>query len=147
MRRWLSPRSLVRMLQEPERRAREDFLHWFKAAAPPRRRGTPRWGPALRAALARRPRAPHRTPRPRTRAAPRTSTRTLLSAQATITATALVTAGAGACLAAASPQPSPHTQLPSSDPFGALPYRHRSRTPPSRPSSRSLRRPACLGTA
>ena len=40
------------------------FFAWPKAAAPPRRRGTPRWGPALRAALARRPRAPHRTPHP-----------------------------------------------------------------------------------
>jgi len=39
----------------------EEFLHWLKGGSAARR-GTPRWGPALRALRALR--APHRTPRP-----------------------------------------------------------------------------------
>jgi hypothetical protein len=60
----------------------EYFLHMAQARL--RRDAGPRdGGPALRAALARRPRAPHRTPRPPTEqeAAPQSITRALLSTQ------------------------------------------------------------------
>ena len=84
------------------------ILHWLKAAASPRRRGTPRWGPTLRAAPARRPRARHRTPRPQLRErrpGPVPEHRSLPGQS--VPSTALMTAGAGACLSAASPSRHP----------------------------------------
>ena len=102
------------------------------------RDGAPRCGRRWRAVLAH-PTAPHAT---RRRAAPRTRTRTLLSAQATITLYCADDGRGRRVPGCRKPQHSPPPRVQSSDPFGRLPCRHRSRTPPSQTGLNSLRRPA-----
>ncbi len=120
------------------------FFAWLKAAAPPRRRGTPRWGPALRAALARRPRAPHRAPRPQTQVQRRRfSPGTLLSAQASLAIYCAVDGRGRHAAGCGMPQASPSPRRHSEDPFGLLSHRHRSRSPAGGEQSGHCSDPRC----
>ena len=106
------------------------FFTGSSAASP--RRGAPRWGPALRAALARRPRAPHRTPRPpSTETAPRSMTRALLSTQLLIAYYCAADGRGRRVPDCRKPQPLPPRPVVSSNPCTGLAYRHRSRSPTS----------------
>jgi hypothetical protein len=95
-----------------------------------RRDAGPRDGPALRAALARRPRAPHRTPvSTEHEAAPRSSPGRCSQLIGSSPSTALSTAGGRRVQGCRKPQPSPWARVALSDPWTQVPYRHRSRSP------------------